>query len=312
MTPFKLSAARLSTWQGGRAASGQMFSFCGQKAGLGKGAVPEAHPHNETLPTQATLGPDLPRRWQAGTARVAATLGLPQEQRFSLGSSGDPRAGGEEPSLVGARKRAPGFRRRDGDTLVPPTQPTSEARWHPLSPAAWLSVDALLKGGGQPAHLGVIAGDPCAQAGIAEVAVASFPPTHMYTPHNREGPNHLFIKISYIPGPKHRPAMPAGGLRKEQRIKSPNPRPRFGMYPLKLMNLYQGWKMSVVWKRQCFVLLSFTSFAVLNKVRGGSNRSERCRTPGSEQVRCDVQARESSGRCSSHLLTAGPHRSPLL
>lgn len=38
MIPFKLSAARLSTWQGGRAVSGQMFSFCGQKAGLGKGA----------------------------------------------------------------------------------------------------------------------------------------------------------------------------------------------------------------------------------------------------------------------------------
>lgn len=200
-----------------------------------------------------------------------------------------------------------------GDTLVPPTQPTSEARWHPLSPAAWLSVDVLLEGGGQPAHLGGSAGDPCPQAGIAEVAVASFPPpTHMYTPHHREGPNHLFIKIPSIPGPKHKPAMPAGGLRKEQRIKSPNPRPRFGMYPLKLMNLYQGWKMSVLWKRQCFVLLSFTSFAVLNKVRGGSNRSERCRTPGSEQVRCDVQARGSSGRCSSHLLTPGPHRSPLL
>lgn len=84
-----------------------MFSFCGQKAGLGKGAVPEAHPHNEPLPTQATLGPDLPRRRRAGTARVAATLGLPQEQRFSLGSGGDPGAGGEEPSLVGARKRTP-------------------------------------------------------------------------------------------------------------------------------------------------------------------------------------------------------------
>lgn len=114
MTPFKLSAARLSTWQGGRAASGQMFSFCGQKAGLGKGAVPEAHPHNEPLPTQATLGPDLPRRRRAGTARVAATLGLPQEQRFSLGSGGDPGAGGEEPSLVGARKRTPRVRHRDG------------------------------------------------------------------------------------------------------------------------------------------------------------------------------------------------------
>lgn len=64
MTPFKLSATRLSTWQGGWAVSGQMFSFCGQKAGLGKGAMPQAHPDNKPLPTQATLRPDLPRRWQ--------------------------------------------------------------------------------------------------------------------------------------------------------------------------------------------------------------------------------------------------------
>lgn len=62
-----------------------------------------------------------------------------------------------------------------GDTLVPPTQPTSEARWHPLSPAAWL------EGGGQPAHLGGSAGDPCPQAGIAEVAVASIPPPRTCT-----------------------------------------------------------------------------------------------------------------------------------
>ena len=168
--------------------------------------------------------------------------------------------------MEGGPQRELGVRWWDGDTLVPPTQPTSEARWHSLSPAAWLSVDALLKGGRQPVHLSMITGDPCSPADIAEVAIASFPHTHMHRPHNHEGPNHLFIKIPYIPGPKHKPAMPAGGLGKERRTKSPNPRPCFGMYPLKLMNSCQGWKRSVVWKGQCFGLLSFTSFTVLNKV----------------------------------------------
>lgn len=107
--------------------SGQMFSFCGQKAGLGKGAVPEAHPDNEPLPTQATLGPDLPRRRQ-GLARVAATLGLPQGWQRFFPSGALP--GGEEWGRAGTHththshppEREPGVRQWDGDTLVPPTQ----------------------------------------------------------------------------------------------------------------------------------------------------------------------------------------------
>lgn len=45
------------------------------------------------------------------------------------------------------QKEDPGVS-QDGGTLVPPTQPTSETRWHPLSLAAWLSIDVLLKGDG--------------------------------------------------------------------------------------------------------------------------------------------------------------------
>lgn len=115
-------------------------------------------------------------------------MGLPQGKRLSLGSSRDPCVAGEEPSLVGRNgagggtpEREPGVRWRDGDALVPPTQPTPEVRWHSLSLAVWLSIDALLKGGGQPVCLGVITGDPCSQADIAEVAVASFSPPPLAT-----------------------------------------------------------------------------------------------------------------------------------
>ena len=175
--------------------SGQMFSFRGQKAGLGKGAVPEARPDNEPLPTQATPGPDPPRR-QQGRPGWQRHGGLPLGQRCSLGSSRDPGTGRDEPSLAG----------RDG--------------------------------GGLPER--AIAGEPCSWADVAEAEVASFPPPNMHAPHNHEGPNHLFIKIPESPGPKHKPAMTVGGLGKQQRVKLPNPRPRFSMYPLKLMNLCQG------------------------------------------------------------------------
>lgn len=148
--------------------------------------------------------------------------------------------------------------RQDGDLLVPPREPTSEARWHTLSPAAWISVDILLKGGGQPVHLSVTTGDPCSPADTAEVAAASFthPPTPLrptHTLHNRDGPNHLLRKVPYTPGAKHRPAVPASGPRKEQRIKSSNPRPRSDIDPLKLTNLCQSWRRAAVWRGQCFV-----------------------------------------------------------
>lgn len=106
-------------------------------------------------------------------------------------------------------------------------------------------------------HPSRITRDPCPQPGIAEVAVPSSPRTHVHTPHSPEGPNHLFIKMLCIPDPKHKPAMPAGGLGKVKGVKSPNPRHQH--VPIKAhefmskLEKVSGMKRSVF----CFIALCF-------------------------------------------------------
>lgn len=83
------------------------------------------------------------------------------------------------------------------------------------------------------------------------------PHTHVHTSHSREGPNHLRIKMLCIPNPKHKPAVPAGGLGKEKGIKSPNP--RLQHVPVKAHEFVSKCEKVCGMKRSvfCFIALCF-------------------------------------------------------
>lgn len=81
--------------------------------------------------------------------------------------------------------------------------------------------------------------------------------THMHTPHSREGPNHICIKMLCIPDPKHKPAMPAAGFGKEKGIKLSNP--RLQHVPIKAHEFMSKLEKVCVMKRSvfCFIFLCF-------------------------------------------------------
>lgn len=90
------------------------------------------------------------------------------------------------------------------------------------------------------------------------------PHTHVHTPHSPEGPNHLFIKMLCIPDPKHKPAMPAGGLGKVKGVKSPNPRHQH--VPIKAHEFMSNLEKVSGMKRSVFCFTALCFLCCPNKV----------------------------------------------
>lgn len=207
--------------------SGQMFSLCGQKAGLGRGACPRhiltmspCPPRPCRVPISHVDGRDSEGGTDPGSSPGAVLLSQEQQGR-------SPCWGG----MQGAGKRAwgaPG----DGDSAT-------------HTAYLGLSVGPWAEGGVQPVQPSRTTKDPCPQPGIAEGAVPSSPRTqHVHTPHSHEGPNPLCIKTLCIPDAKHNLPCLLVALEKGKALNHQTQ--GFSMCLLQLMNLCQSWGRSVV------------------------------------------------------------------